>query len=117
MVIYTKRRLLCVEHDTKEAALIRSVKISDAVQSLVGRLKVTPGFVVAKGGITSSDVGTKALQVKRADVLGQIRPGIPVWKTGQESRFPGTPYIIFPGNVGEVTTLREVVEILTGREL
>lgn len=117
VVIYTKRRLLCVEHDTKEAALIRSVKISDAVQSLVGRLKVTPGFVVAKGGITSSDVGTKALQVKRADVLGQIRPGIPVWKTGQESRFPGTPYIIFPGNVGEVTTLREVVEILTGREL
>ena len=29
-------------------------------------------------------------------------------------RFPGTPYIIFPGNVGEVSTLREAVEILLG---
>lgn len=115
VAIYTRRQLLEVEHDTKEAALVRSVRISDAVQSLVGRLKVTPAFVVAKGGITSSDVGTKALQVKRAQVLGQIRPGIPVWKTGEESRFPGTPYVIFPGNVGEVETLREAVEILTGK--
>lgn len=112
VVIYTRRRLLVVEHDTKEAALIRSVKISEAVQSLVGRLEVTPGFVVAKGGITSSDVGTKALLVKRANVLGQIRPGIPVWQTGEESRFPRTPYVIFPGNVGEAATLREAVEIL-----
>lgn len=115
VAIYTKRRLLEIEHDTKEAALVRSVRISDAVQSLVGKLKVTPAFVVAKGGITSSDVGTKALLVKRANVLGQIRPGIPVWQTGEESRFPGTPYVIFPGNVGEVETLREAVEILTGK--
>lgn len=111
-VVYTRRKLLTVPDDTKEKALIRSVQISDAVQSIVHRLSVTPSFVLAKGGITSSDVGTKALQVKRADVLGQIRPGIPVWKTGPESRFPGIPYIIFPGNVGEVSTLREAVEIL-----
>lgn len=115
VAIYTKRQLLEVEHDTKEAALLRSVRISDAVQSLVGNLKVTPAFVVAKGGITSSDVGTKALLVKRANVLGQIRPGIPVWQTGEESRFPGIPYVIFPGNVGEVVTLREAVEILIGK--
>lgn len=115
VVVYTKRKLLVVENDTKEEALIRSVKISDAVQSLVGKLNITPAFVIAKGGITSSDVGTKALHVKRANVLGQIRPGIPVWQTGEESRFPMTPYIIFPGNVGEITTLREAVEILLDR--
>lgn len=114
VAVYTRRKLLSLEQDSPEAALVRSVKISDAVQSLVGRLRVTPAFVVAKGGITSSDVGTKALGVKRATVLGQIRPGIPVWRTGAESRFPGTPYIIFPGNVGEVETLREAVEILMG---
>lgn len=110
--ISTKRTLLTVKDDTPEAALIRSVKISDAVQSCVGCLKVKPAFVVAKGGITSSDVGTKALQVKCATVLGQIAPGVPVWKTGEESRFPGVPYVIFPGNVGEVTTLRKAVEVL-----
>lgn len=65
---------------------MRSVKISAAVQSLVGKLQVKPVFVVAKGGITSSDVGTKALRVKRATVLGQIRSGIPVWRIGLESR-------------------------------
>ncbi len=114
VVVYTKRRLLVIDNDTKEEALLRSVKISDAVQSLVGKLKVTPAFVVAKGGITSSDVGTKALQVKRAKVLGQVCPGIPVWQTEKESKFPNIPYVIFPGNVGELTTLREVVEILLG---
>lgn len=112
VVVYTRRKLLSVENDTKEEALLRSVKISDAVQSLVGKLKVTPAFVVVKGGITSSDIGTKALRVKKANVMGQICPGIPVWQTGKESKFPMTPYIIFPGNVGEVTTLREAVEIL-----
>ncbi|SCI61706.1 four-carbon acid sugar kinase family protein [Intestinibacter bartlettii] len=112
VVTYTKRKLLVVENDSKEDALIRSVKISDAVQSLVGRLTVEPSFVIAKGGITSSDVGTKALAVKKSNVMGQIKPGIPVWQTGYESKFPKTPYVIFPGNVGEISTLKEAVEIL-----
>ena len=114
-VCYTCRKLLTLEGDTKESALLRSVKISDGVQSLVARLGVTPAFVIAKGGITSSDVGTKALAVKRANVMGQIRPGIPVWQTGAESRFPQTPYVIFPGNTGSETTLREAVEVLTDK--
>lgn len=115
VVVYTKRKLLTLDNDSKQDALARSVKISDAVQSLVGRLNVTPAFVVAKGGITSSDVGTKALKVKRANVLGQIRPGVPVWQTGKESKFPQIPYVIFPGNVGEQNTLKEVVEILLAK--
>ena len=113
-VCYTKRTLLTLENDTREKALLRSVKISDGVQALVGRLTVQPAFVMAKGGITSSDVGTKALAVRRANVLGQIRPGIPVWETGSESRFPGIPYVIFPGNTGNEETLKEAAQILTG---
>lgn len=111
---YTKRAVLTLEGDTRESALLRSVRISEAVQSLVAGLGVTPAFVIAKGGITSSDVGTKALRVRRAEVMGQLLPGVPVWRTGPESRFPGTPYVIFPGNVGEDSSLREAVEILTG---
>lgn len=111
-VCYTNRKLLTVENDTPESALMRSVKISDGVQSLVGRLKVTPAFIIAKGGITSSTVGTEALGVKKANVLGQICPGIPVWQTDAGSRFPGIPYVIFPGNVGGEETLRQAVEIL-----
>ena len=109
---FTTRALITADTGDKEDELRLSVRISDAVQSLVGRLEVTPAFVIAKGGITSSDVGTKALAVRKANVLGQIEPGIPVWQTGEESRFPKTPYVIFPGNVGEITTLREAVEVL-----
>lgn len=110
--VFTKRTLLKVENDSPEQALVRSVQISRALRRLVGELQAAPAFVVAKGGITSSDVGVKALKVKRATVSGQIQPGIPVWQTGPESRFPGIPYIIFPGNVGERDTLKKVVETL-----
>jgi uncharacterized protein YgbK (DUF1537 family) len=52
--------------------------------------------------------------VERALVLGQIRPGVPVWRLGEESRFPGLPYVVFPGNVGAPDTLAEVVAELVG---
>ena len=112
VVIYTSRRLLAPENMTTEEKLQISVKISNAVTSIIGKLSVKPKFIIAKGGITSSDVGTKALQVKKARVIGQVKKGIPVWMTGAESKFPGMPYIIFPGNVGEVSTLKEIVEEL-----
>lgn len=112
VVTYTKRRLLTLEKDTKENALMRSVKISESVLKLVSELGTVPEFVIAKGGITSSDIGVKALKVRKAYVLGQIQPGIPVWKTDENSRFPGIPYIIFPGNVGESQTLKKILQEL-----
>ena len=112
VVIYTSRQLLAPENMTPEEKLHISVKISNAVTSIIGKLSVKPKFIIAKGGITSSDVGTKALRVKKARVMGQVKKGIPVWITGEESKFPGMPYIIFPGNVGEVSTLKEIVEEL-----
>ena len=110
--VYTKRKVLLLDNDTKEAALLRSVAISDAVQSFAANLKTKPAFIIAKGGITSSDVGVKALRVKKALVAGQAAAGIPVWRTGPESKFPGLAYVIFPGNVGTETTLKEIVEEL-----
>ena len=80
--------------------------------SLKNDLTVRPAFVLAKGGITSSDVGVKALRVHCARVRGQITPGVPVWETGEESTFPHTPYSIFPGNVGTEGTLCQVVQTL-----
>jgi uncharacterized protein YgbK (DUF1537 family) len=112
--VYTKRERLDLGENKKEEELKMSVEISDAVTSIVARINNKPNYVIAKGGITSSDVGTKGLKVKKAIVAGQIKPGIPVWTIGDESRFPGTPYVIFPGNVGSVTTFREAVEVLEG---
>lgn len=64
------------------------------------------------GRITSSDVGTRGLGAERAIVLGQMRADVPVWRLGLESRFPGMPYVVFPGNVGEPGTLVEIVDDL-----
>ena len=111
-VIYTTRELLAPENLSREELLSVSVQISEALTGILSCLTQTPGFLIAKGGITSSDVGTKGLLVKKATVTGQIKKGIPVWKTGPESRFPDLPYIIFPGNVGGKETLREIVEEL-----
>ncbi|HEY8892748.1 MAG TPA: four-carbon acid sugar kinase family protein [Clostridium sp.] len=112
VAVYTSRKRIDLGPDKKEEELKLSVKISDAVTSIVQRLKVRPNYIIAKGGITSSDIGTKGLKVQRATVIGQIRPGIPVWTTGSESKFPGLSYVIFPGNVGTKTTLKEAAEIL-----
>ncbi|MEH7548037.1 MULTISPECIES: four-carbon acid sugar kinase family protein [Bacillaceae] len=114
VAVYTSRERLDLGEGKKEEELKLSVSISDAVTSIVTRLQVRPNFLIAKGGITSSDVGTKGLKVKRATVAGQIRPGIPVWRTGAESKYPGIAYVIFPGNVGSKTDLKEVAEILSG---
>ena len=111
-VVFTNRRLLTMPGDTKEVLLQRSVEISHALQSIVSNLKVKPTFIIAKGGITSSDIGTKALSVRKATVLGQLCPGVPVWCLGPESKFPSMPYIIFPGNVGSANTLRDACEKL-----
>lgn len=51
-----------------------------------------------QGGITSSDLATKALEARRAKVMGQALAGVPLWQLGPESRHPGVPYIVFPGN-------------------
>lgn len=112
VAVYTERTVLLPDSDNPEDALMLSMKISDALWNFVYHLKVRPRFIIAKGGITSSEVGVKGLSVKRAEVAGQILPGIPVWKTGKESRFPGLSYIIFPGNVGEISSLKEAVKKL-----
>ncbi len=109
-IVYTKRTPLVQAFRDKEEALKASVMISDGVTSIVGGIRIKPRFIVAKGGITSSEIGTKALQVKKALVLGQVEPGIPVWLTDSSSTFPNMPYIIFPGNVGGPETLKNIVE-------
>lgn len=111
-VLYTSRKLIHTHTDNKEDILKISTDISNAITTIIKQLQVQPKFIIAKGGITSSDVATKGLQVKKAWVLGQVAKGIPVWKLGPESKFNDMAYIVFPGNVGESATLKEIVERL-----
>jgi uncharacterized protein YgbK (DUF1537 family) len=109
VVVYTSRDL--VLGADAESSLALSRRVSDALVTLVQSMTVSPSFFVAKGGITSSDLATKGLGVRRAMVLGPILPGVPVWETGGDTKFPEIPYIVFPGNVGGAKSLLEVVQI------
>jgi uncharacterized protein YgbK (DUF1537 family) len=88
--------------------------ISDSLVAIVRGIRETPAWLVAKGGITSSVIATEGLNIRRGWVLGQALPGVPVWRMGPESRFPGRAYVIFPGNVGGEDALARVVRMLTG---
>ncbi|EOY21355.1 Ketose-bisphosphate aldolase class-II family protein isoform 4 [Theobroma cacao] len=82
---------------TASESLEINFKVSSALVEVVRRITTRPCYILAKGGITSSDLATKALEAKRAKVVGQALAGIPLWELGSESRHPGVPYIVFPG--------------------
>jgi uncharacterized protein YgbK (DUF1537 family) len=86
-------------------------KVAAALVQIVEKLEVRPRYIIAKGGITSSDAATKGLKMRRARILGQATPGVPLWRCDEEtSRHRGVPYVVFPGNVGSDSTLADVVE-------
>ncbi|WP_257347342.1 four-carbon acid sugar kinase family protein [Pseudalkalibacillus decolorationis] len=111
-VIFTKRKRLDLGEGMAEKELELSVKISDGLTKIIQSLTCKPKYIIAKGGITSSEIGTTALDVTKALVLGQALPGIPVWKTDRSSKYSNMPYVIFPGNVGKVTDLYTIAKNL-----
>ncbi|XP_075514401.1 uncharacterized protein LOC142549368 [Primulina tabacum] len=106
-LVMTSRQLL-VGKTASESLEINS-KVSSALVEIVRQITTRPRFILAKGGITSSDLATKALGAKRAKIVGQALAGVPLWQLGPESRHPGVPYIVFPGNVGDSKAVAEVV--------
>lgn len=101
--IYTSRKLV-TGHDAVSSLEIGRV-VSGSLIEISRNITVQPRYLVAKGGITSSDIATKGLSVRRAMVLGQALPGVPTWQLGKETRYPGMSYIVFPGNVGDIDAL------------
>ncbi len=111
-VVFTKRKRVDLGGGSGEKELLLTNRIAGAVTDVVRNISVRPAFIIAKGGSTSSSIAVKALNVIKAEIIGQAYPGIPIWRLGMESRYPGMPYIIFPGNVGKPETLEYVVDML-----
>ncbi|MDW7694841.1 four-carbon acid sugar kinase family protein [Flammeovirgaceae bacterium SG7u.111] len=110
VVIYTSR--LLVKGNDGASSLNIGNKISESLVAIVKGLKSQPKFVLAKGGITSSDTATKGLGIKKAKAIGQILPGVPVWEQGAEAKYPGVPYVVFPGNVGDDNAVATAIKKL-----
>ena len=103
-VVYTSRQEIRLDDADQRQHL--GHQVSDFLVNIVRQLTYTPSYLVGKGGITSHDILTKGLGIKSARVLGQVIPSVPCVMT----RF--FPYIIFPGNVGNEQSLREVYQKL-----
>ncbi len=115
-VIYTSRRLITGANHAESLNIGK--KVSAALIAALHEVTTQPRFIIAKGGITSHDVAQKGLGAERALVLGQLAPGVPVWRleSGPLSRFPGVPYVVFPGNVGGPDSLSQAVHMLSSVE-
>ncbi len=112
-VLYISRELITGASAEENLRIARSV--SAGLVDVIRRISCRPRYLLAKGGITSSDVATRGLGLERAIVLGQILPGVPVYRLKDGSRFPDLTYVVFPGNVGEVDAITRVVRTLSDR--
>lgn len=97
-----------------EESLDFARRVSAAVVEVVQRIVAArcPRFVIAKGGITSSDVAGRGLGINRALVRGPMLPGIVSLWEPQDGPAAGVPYIVFAGNVGDDDSLARVVTTL-----
>jgi uncharacterized protein YgbK (DUF1537 family) len=116
VLLYTSRTVV------RGADAAGSLEIAQTVSSAVvevvrGARTGKPAWVVAKGGITSHDVAVHGLGIRRAEVVGQVLPGlVSVFRPVQApTEVVGVPYVVFAGNVGDDTTLAYVIDLLRGR--
>jgi uncharacterized protein YgbK (DUF1537 family) len=112
VVIRTSRTLVTGADATDSLAIARTVSAAlvGTVQEVV--TLVRPAFVLAKGGITSSDTATEGLGIRRAWTRGNMLPGIVSLWEPVAGPAAGIPYIVFAGNVGDDRALAAVVATL-----
>jgi uncharacterized protein YgbK (DUF1537 family) len=113
-VISTSRALVRGRDEDDSLDIAR--RVSEALVRVVrgACARVQPCFVVAKGGITASDVAKHALGIRRAMVEGPVLDGIvSVWQPA-DGIMRGRPFVVFAGNVGDDDSLVEVIDKLGG---
>jgi uncharacterized protein YgbK (DUF1537 family) len=113
VLLYTSRAV------ARGGSAAESLAIARAVSAAVARtvrlaLPSRPAWILAKGGVTSHDVAVHGLGIRRAEVAGQLFPGlISVFRPVDAApEAVGVPYVVFAGNVGDDGTLADVVAIL-----
>ncbi|MHB8414641.1 MAG: four-carbon acid sugar kinase family protein [Acidiferrobacteraceae bacterium] len=100
---------------SEQARLAFGEVISAFLMEVVKRLPADIGFLISKGGITSNDVLSHGLALRTARVLGQILPGCSVVRCpDNHPLYPNLPVVIFPGNVGDDSSLATAFRRLAG---
>jgi uncharacterized protein YgbK (DUF1537 family) len=115
VIVHTSRLLIKTDDPAESLRIARTV--SAAVVDVVNRTLKTfpPRFVIAKGGITSSDVAAHGLEIRHAIVRGPMLPGIVSLWEPVDGPAKGIPYIVFAGNVGDDDSLAQVTRKLSAK--
>jgi len=113
VILHTSRLLVRTDDPVESLRIARTV--SGAVVDIVRRTLAArpPRFVVAKGGITSSDVAAHGLEIRHAMVRGPMLPGIVSLWEPVDGPARGIPFVVFAGNVGGDRSLGDVVAKLS----
>jgi uncharacterized protein YgbK (DUF1537 family) len=113
VIVHTSRLLIRTDDAAESLRIARAV--SAAVVAVVNRTLKTfpPRFVIAKGGITSSDVAAHGLEIRHAIVRGPMLPGIVSLWEPVDGPAKGIPFIVFAGNVGDDQSLAAVTRKLS----
>jgi len=113
VIVHTSRLLVKTDDAAESLRIARTV--SAAVVEVVRRTLTArpPRFVIAKGGITSSDVAAHGLEIRHAMVRGPMLPGIVSLWEPVDGPAKGIPFIVFAGNVGDDQSLYDVVRKLS----
>jgi uncharacterized protein YgbK (DUF1537 family) len=116
VMLFTSRSLRQGSDADDSLAISRSVS-SAIVEVVRAALPARPGWVLAKGGITSHDVAVHGLGIRRAQVLGQLFPGVVSVLEPVEAAAGavGVPYVVFAGNVGDENSLADIIESFSKR--
>jgi uncharacterized protein YgbK (DUF1537 family) len=110
VTVLTTERERSSEHNT----LGHGERVMAALTTAVASLLPTVSVVVAKGGITSAEVARTGIGASSALVLGQVLPGVSVWRmSARDGR--DLLYVVVPGNVGGPDTLTRVLDALDVR--
>lgn len=99
------------QHDG-EHALVAKQRVLMALAEIVPDFVRDIGFVLTKGSDTGYLVMSEGLHMERSIFDGLLMPGVGVCFAGPESRAPGLPVILFPGNTGSQEALREAVQLV-----
>jgi uncharacterized protein YgbK (DUF1537 family) len=113
-VLLTSSRTLVQGTDAVDSLRIART-ISAALATVVrDACEAKPAWVLAKGGITSHDVAVHGLGMRRAEVTGQLFPGMVSVFRPIDADARVSAFVVFAGNVGDERALADVVARLRG---
>lgn len=97
--------------EPKAAGPEAGMRVARGLARVVDELRDASDVLLSKGGITSAVNVRDGLHAERAQIVGPVATGVSLWLAHEDGDHV-RPVLVFPGNVGDVDTLAELVDRL-----